>query len=66
MNLILDLDGTLICDKCKEPHGRPFLSEFIQWSFATYQHVSVWTASSASWLQYVLEKVLNDTVPFGW
>lgn len=48
MNIVLDLDGTLIYaeeepSKCKT---RPYLKEFLQYCFMNFSRVSIWTASS--------------------
>lgn len=61
MNIILDLDGTLIFGVehpalCKP---RPFLREFLFYCFSNFQRVSIWTASSADRYNKIREVILN-------
>lgn len=59
MNIILDIDGTLIDDKGLLI-GRPHLEEFLKYCFENFETVSIWTASSESWYQSVYKYVLKE------
>jgi hypothetical protein len=66
-HIILDIDGTLI--RQIENHdnyqitGRPHLKEFIDYCFATFGTVSIWTAATKEWYNEVYEKVLKHVIP---
>lgn len=53
-HLILDLDGTLIDGNETEIFPRPHLQEFLDWCFAHFASISVWTAAPLDRLQTVL------------
>lgn len=60
MNLILDLDGTLVADTDKEdimPSHRPYLEEFLDYVFSVCENVSVWSAASEEWVLPILETI---------
>lgn len=61
MNLVLDLDGTLInaTDSLDKVVPRPYLDRFLCTSFQHFSSVSIWTASSEFWCKQVLENVIN-------
>jgi NLI interacting factor-like phosphatase len=59
-HLILDLDGTLIDGSEDEIYSRPHLQEFLDWCFAHFASVSVWTAASLARLKKGLRW------PFNW
>jgi hypothetical protein len=56
--LILDLDGTLV-GTGEPPLPRPGLMPFLTYAFQHFE-VALWTAADSSWLQYVLDNVLNE------
>ena len=61
MNIILDIDGTLINDVPNENDElipRPFLTEFLDYCFENFQNVSIWTAATSGWYIYVRSKFL--------
>ena len=61
MNLVLDMDQTLIdgwIDQKVTP--RPHLKQFLKLCFQDFQHVSIWTAASKGWYDYVYKKVFED------
>uniref|UniRef100_A0A6C0EPC9 FCP1 homology domain-containing protein n=1 Tax=viral metagenome TaxID=1070528 RepID=A0A6C0EPC9_9ZZZZ len=69
MNLILDMDGTLIdhyyctrkCDIIIIP--RPYLSDFLTFVFDNFNRVSIWTNADEDWYKKVYEKVLKHYIP---
>ena len=68
MNIILDLDGTLIdSSQGKEPiiYPRPFLKEFLYYVFDKFDNVCIWTHSCQLWYDYVFRVVLSKCIPFG-
>ena len=59
-HLILDIDGTLITNtKNYEPYPRPYLEEFLVSSFNMFDTVSIWSAAHSSWINEVMNKILN-------
>lgn len=55
MNLILDLDGTLVeerdtLERTQPAARRPFLTEFLAWALDTFAHVSIWSAADPKWV----------------
>jgi hypothetical protein len=62
MNIILDMDGTLI-DEHMNP--RPHLDLFFRYIFAHFDHVSIWTFASVNWFSQVFEKTLKHFIPPG-
>jgi|694.fasta_scaffold05341_14 hypothetical protein len=62
MNIILDLDGTLINEKM-EP--RPYLKVFLHTLFSRFQNVSIWTFATIEWFYPVFERVLKPLMPEG-
>ena len=69
MNLILDMDETLIHSVYKkksiydEPIPRPHLKEFLEFVFLNCKNVSIWTHGLKKWYDIVYEKVLKDLIP---
>jgi TFIIF-interacting CTD phosphatase-like protein len=66
-HLVLDLDGTLISvpDKGQSPVERPYLKEFLDYSFENFDTVSVWTAAMDEWKEYVYYSFLEKHIPQG-
>jgi len=62
MNLILDMDGTLINEK-KEP--RPHLQAFFHYIFQHFERVSIWTAALDVWFNDVYQHVFKPLIPKG-
>jgi NLI interacting factor-like phosphatase len=61
MNIILDMDQTLIdgifgLDVTPRPH----LNTFLKWCFENFTNVSIWTAASNEWYDYVYINVFKD------
>jgi len=56
LRIVLDIDGTLI----KIPDGsstvtlRPYVIEFLNFCFNTFEKVSIWTAATPEWARFVL------------
>lgn len=71
MNLVLDLDLTLIKSTIDKINGklevrcRPGLRDFLQFCFDNFQTVSIWTAGSPSYFDYINSKVLSHYLPPG-
>ena len=71
MNLILDMDETLIYSKINnysiyaDPIPRPHLKEFLEFVFTNCKNVSIWTHGLKQWYDIVYEKVLKDLIPEG-
>lgn len=59
MNLILDMDGTLISgnDFTNDVYVRPYLENFLEECFMIFNNVSIWTAASKEWFNVVNQKV---------
>jgi hypothetical protein len=55
MNIVLDLDGTLINDT----RARPFLEDFLLFCFNNFSTVSIWTAANSAWSGYVYTNILE-------
>lgn len=49
MNIVLDVDSTLIYNIGRLPIPRPYLEEFFLFCFANFSTVSIWTAASTGW-----------------
>lgn len=75
-NLILDMDGTLLDNippHFKEnpnpgtstPLARPHLRVFLEFAFANFERVSIWTAAQKSWYKRCYENVLKPCMPAG-
>jgi hypothetical protein len=62
MNIVLDMDGTLI-NEHMEP--RPYLKMFFEFVFEKFQHVSIWTYASTEWFEMVFHKVFKPILPEG-
>ena len=65
MNLILDVDGTLIDNDDGDPVERPFLKEFLIFVFDHFHTVSIWTNATPIWFNMVLDRILNPFLPEG-
>ena len=60
MNLVLDLDGTLIADNSgKNIIPRPYVDEFLDFAFKKFKNVGVWTAASPGWAEEVIDKLFS-------
>jgi len=65
MNLILDLDGTLVSEDLegkKEIRERPYLKEFLEFCFSTCKTVSIWSDSKSEWCQYIYYAFLKPNL----
>lgn len=58
INLILDMDNTLIYLENPRPHLEYFLEE----CFKNFQNVSIWTAASKSWFNYINEIIFSPII----
>jgi hypothetical protein len=60
MNIVLDMDQTMIDGVYVEDRitARPFLKDFLKFCFDNFDNVSIWTAASRGWYEYVNERVL--------
>ena len=71
MNIILDIDETLITRKFNtygvfaNPIPRPHLKEFLKFLFANCKNVSIWTHGTKEWYNIVYNKFLKDFLPEG-
>ena len=59
--IILDMDNTLICFYKQ----RPYLKEFIEFVFANFKHVALWTAGERVWLNNIYNVILKPLIPEG-
>ena len=57
MNIILDMDGTLVSQPDIIP--RPFLAEFLKYCFRSFNSVSIWTAASREHFNFVNETIFK-------
>jgi TFIIF-interacting CTD phosphatase-like protein len=65
MNIVLDIDGTLISDTKKDIVLRPGLGEFLDFCFINFKTVNIFTAAGQEWCKEVLDtfkerKVLKE------
>jgi hypothetical protein len=61
MHIILDLDGTLIDgDGEHRIYPRPHLQVFLDFCFAHYESVSIWTAAPREWLELARARLFSD------
>lgn len=71
MNLILDMDGTLIDSYFSFDTGkmviipRPYLKEFFDFAFENFTNVSIWTNGTKEWYDEVCKRVLLSYIPIG-
>jgi len=71
MNIILDMDETLIAHKFNpndifsEPIPRPHLKEFLEFVFTNCKNVSIWTHGSKEWYDVVYKKIFKNLIPEG-
>ena len=68
MNLILDIDGTLISESFFI-EARPFLKEFLTYCFETFDTVSIWTAAPQEHFEFVNKrffKPILDSIQQDW
>ena len=61
LHVVLDMDGTLIDNEGIGLY-RPYLQEFIDFCFAEFASVNIWTAASEDWYDKVHENVLNTVL----
>lgn len=65
MNIVLDMDQTLIDGTLGNEHtkpkliARPHLDLFLEWCFDTFKNVSIWTAANEVWFEHVNEKIFK-------
>lgn len=65
-NIILDMDGTLLDhDISFNPIPRAYLKEFMEFVFATFERVSLWTAAGDDWFEVCYLNVLRHHIPEG-
>jgi len=61
MNIVLDMDQTLIDGwYLQKVTPRPHLKTFLKWCFENFTHVSIWTAASRDWYNYVYNAVFKN------
>ena len=67
MNIILDIDGTLIeCfDDDSKITERPYLKQFFKYIFEKFESVSIYTHAKQDWCDEVCKKCLNKLIPEG-
>ena len=71
MNVILDMDETLITHKINpysifaDPIPRPHLKEFLLFLFSNCKNVSIWTHGIKPWYNIVYNKILKNFIPEG-
>ena len=58
LNIILDIDGTLIHNNTPRPHLEYFLEE----CFKHFKNVSIWTASSKNWCNHVNNNIFQPII----
>jgi NLI interacting factor-like phosphatase len=58
LNLVLDMDNTLIYLE----KSRPYLDFFLEECFKTFQNVSIWTAASKGWFEYINEMIFKPII----
>jgi hypothetical protein len=65
INIVLDMDQTLIDGHYITGNGdltvsaRPYLKEFLIWCFDNFDNVSIWTAASKQWFDYVNQNIFK-------
>ena len=69
MNLILDMDQTLIDGMYNDDNpsrtiinARPHLFEFLKFCFENFKSVSIWTAASRFWFNIVNDRIFAPTL----
>ena len=70
MNLILDMDQTLISGEIykNKPNAisvRPYLKLFLKHAFEQFANVSLWTSAEKSWYDEVYNEILCKELPEG-
>jgi hypothetical protein len=65
MNLILDIDGTLIDRDEDGPIIRPHLGIFLAYAFEKFDRVSIWTNAAPAWYKRVKLEIFDDVMPEG-
>lgn len=68
MNLILDMDGTLIDGFYDDNNNhvvkpRPHLKDFFEFIFAYFENISIWTHGDESWYKIVYDECLKYMLP---
>jgi TFIIF-interacting CTD phosphatase-like protein len=59
LNVVLDMDATLIDHDGDTPIARPHLERFLYYCFDTFTRVSLWTAANEPWMQEVHSRILK-------
>lgn len=59
LNLVLDMDSTLISNLGVNISPRPHLQPFLTFCFRNFKSVSIWTAADASWFSAVNHVLLQ-------
>ncbi len=68
-NIILDIDKTLIEGYFSIKHNkmlieeRPYLAQFLKFTFEHFENVSIWTNGNKEWFDYVYETILYKYMP---
>jgi hypothetical protein len=65
MNLILDIDGTLIDRDEDGPIIRPHLGIFLTYAFENFERVSIWTNATPAWYERVKSEIFDEVMPEG-
>lgn len=58
VNLILDMDNTLIYYDTP----RPYLETFLEYCFISFANVSIWTAGNDLWFEYVNNRIFDPII----
>lgn len=67
MNLILDIDGTLINDDASDEKSivlRPYLEYFLVRAFAIFHDIGIYSAASSSWVNHAVS-LFRPLLPHG-
>lgn len=59
MNLVLDIDGTLVQQVSDEqaPALRPHVGSFLRFAFDHFSHVAVWSAANHEWVDDIIARL---------
>lgn len=63
MNIVLDIDGTLVNEPNKSIDSvllRPYLKYFLQTCFEVADNVSIWSAAQMEWIQLIYNRHLRE------
>jgi hypothetical protein len=63
-NIVFDIDETLINHKIQSNstvtiYKRPYVEELLDYLFANFKHVAIWTHASKFWADLILKRVLK-------